>query len=181
MSELLGFTMMSSSNDGAYALAAAAGALETRSEDGFLDQMNTKAKELGLAQTYFTNPTGLDANTVESGSYGSARDIAFLMEHIIKHTPAVLAHTTESSATFTDEAGEVHTATNTNQSIQMVANALGSKTGYTDLAGGNLVVAFDAGLNHPIIIAVLHSSREGRFSDVELLLERTKRALTLAP
>lgn len=182
MSELLGFTMMSSSNDGAYALASVAGAFTTSGGDGFIDHMNEKARELGLAQTYFTNPTGLDAkNMVESGGYGSARDMAFLMEYIIKHTPAVVAHTTKPAAVFTDEGGEAHTATNTNQSIGMVANALASKTGYTELAGGNLVVAFDAGLNHPVIIAVLHSSREGRFSDVELLLERTKQALTLTP
>lgn len=182
MGELLGFTMMSSSNDGAYALAAAAGAFEREDGGGFIDHMNAKARELGLAQTYFTNPTGLDAeNMVESGGYGSARDMAFLMEHIITHTPEVVAHTTESAGVFVDEGGEMHTATNTNQSIGMVANALASKTGYTALAGGNLVVAFDAGLNHPIVIAVLHSSREGRFTDVEDLLERTKRALLLVP
>lgn len=179
--ELLGFTMISSSNDGAYALAAAAGALETPEGGGFLDHMNAKAQELGLAQTYFTNPTGLDATALESGSYGSARDMAFLMEYIIKHTPGVVARTTEAMAVFRSESGEMHTATNTNPSIQLVANALGSKTGYTELAGGNLVVAFDAGLNHPIIIAVLHSSREGRFSDVETLLERTKQALIATP
>lgn len=180
-SELLGFTMISSSNDGAYALAAAAGAFNRTGGGGFIDRMNAKAKDLGLGQTYFTNPTGLDASAIESGSYGSARDMAFLMEYIIKNAPLVVAHTTEPVATFTDESGEVHTATNTNQTIGNIANALGSKTGYTELAGGNLVVAYDAGLNHPVVIAVLGSSREGRFRDVEELLERTKQALTTAP
>lgn len=180
-SELLGFTMISSSNDGAYALAAAAGAFNRTDGGGFIDRMNAKAKDLGLAQTYFTNPTGLDASAIESGSYGSARDMAFLMEYIIKHAPLVVAHTTEAVATFVDESGETHTATNTNQAIGEIANALGSKTGYTELAGGNLVVAFDAGLNRPVVIAVLGSSREGRFRDVEQLLERTKETLTTAP
>jgi serine-type D-Ala-D-Ala carboxypeptidase (penicillin-binding protein 5/6) len=179
--DLLGFTMISSSNDGAYALAAAAGAFKTSDGEGFIDHMNAKARELGLAQTYFTNPTGLDTSTIESGSYGSARDMAFLMEHIIKEAPQVVAGTTVPVATFRDEAGETHTATNTNQAIEKITNALGSKTGYTELAGGNLVVAFDAGLNHPIVIAVLGSSREGRFTDVEQLLERTKRALIAMP
>jgi len=39
------------------------------------------------------------------------------------------------------------------------------------LAGGNLVVAFDAGLNRPIIISVLGSTEEGRFTDVLELVE----------
>lgn len=180
-SELLGFTMISSSNDGAYALAAAAGAFNKSDGGGFIDRMNARAKDLGLAQTYFTNPTGLDASAIESGSYGSARDMAFLMEYIIKHAPLVVAHTTEPVATFIDESGEIHTATNTNQAIGAIANALGSKTGYTELAGGNLVVAFDAGLNRPVVIAVLGSSREGRFNDVEQLLERTQQVLTTTP
>ena len=47
---------------------------------------------------------------------------------------------------------------------------IASKTGFTDLAGGNLVIAFDAGLSHPIIISVLGSTQEGRFRDVEKLV-----------
>ena len=58
-----------------------------------------------------------------------------------------------------------------------IAGVLASKTGYTTLAGGNLVVAFDAGLNHPVIVAVLGSSYNGRFSDVTTLIEAAKAAL----
>jgi D-alanyl-D-alanine carboxypeptidase len=55
---------------------------------------------------------------------------------------------------------------------------IASKTGYTDLAGGNLAVAFDAGVNRPIVIAVLGSSREERFSDVEKLASAVLLELT---
>lgn len=178
--DLLNYTMITSSNDGAYALAAA-GASLGRGTSPFIETMNERARALGLTQTYFTNPTGLDETESESGSYGSARDMAFLMEHIIKNAPQVVAGTTQSVATFADAQGTAYTATNTNQSISGITNALGSKTGYTTLAGGNLVVAFDAGLNHPVVIAVLGSSREGRFSDVETLIERTKRVLSTTP
>lgn len=181
MQDLLDYTMITSSNDGAYALAAAVGAAGEDGADRFIALMNERARALGLTQTYFTNPTGLDETEAESGSYGSARDMAFLMEHIVKNAPAVVAGTTEPVASFRDEGGTPYTATNTNQSISGVHSALGSKTGYTTLAGGNLVVAFDAGLNHPVVVAVLGSSREGRFQDIETLIERTKTALSIAP
>ncbi len=174
---LLDFTLMTSSNDGAYALAAAAGKALNRAtndpEKVFIDRMNAKAKELGLTQTYFTNPTGLDTSEAESGSYGSARDVAFLMEYIVQHAPEILETTDEKSSRFTDKKGSLFTGTNTNQEVDNFTNLLGSKTGYTVLAGGNLVVSFDAGLNHPIVIVVLGSSRDGRFSDVAELTKRT--------
>ncbi len=179
--ELLEYTLMTSSNDGAYALAGSVG-LALRAEEAispenaFINLMNTKAEELGLSNTYFTNSTGLDTSTAQSGSYGSARDMAFLMEHIIKNTPDLLLHTKKTTAVFHDTAGNTFSATNTNQHIANILNPLGSKTGYTDLAGGNLVVAFNIGLNHPIIISVLGSSREGRFTDVEALVQTVTRA-----
>jgi len=179
--ELLAYTLMTSSNDGAYALAGSVGlvllAEEVISpENAFIKRMNTKAEELGLSHTYFTNPTGLDTSTAQSGSYGSARDISFLMEHIIKNTPDLLLQTKNTTAVFHNNVGNTFSATNTNQHISNILNPLGSKTGYTDLAGGNLVVAFNIGLNHPIIISVLGSSREGRFSDVEALIQTITRA-----
>lgn len=178
--DLLDYMLVASSNDGAYALSASIAAAGT-GEDSvsvFIDMMNTKAKDLGLDQTYFTNPTGLDVSVDESGAYGSARDVAFLMEHILTEAPDLLHSTTESALTTHDLMGGEHHATNTNPMIALVPNALGSKTGYTDLAGGNLVIAFDIGLNHPIIISVLGSTREGRFSDVATLLRRTQDAFT---
>jgi D-alanyl-D-alanine carboxypeptidase len=48
-----------------------------------------------------------------------------------------------------------------------------SKTGYTDLAGGNLVIVYDAGINHPIAIVVLGSTEDGRFTDVSQLIAAT--------
>ncbi len=174
--DLLDFTLMTSSNDGAYALASAIGSMVakdgTKPEAAFMKLMNAKAEEIGLTQTYYTNPTGLDASESQSGSYGSAHDMAFLMEYIIEHASVILDHTTKPTAEFKDLDGTTFTATNTNETISRVQNPLGSKTGYTILAGGNLVVAFNAGLNHPIVISVLGSSREGRFTDVEALRKR---------
>ena len=176
--DLIDFTLMTSSNDGAYALAAAGAALvgESSTTAPFLKRMNAKAEEIGLTQTYFVNPTGLDESLSQSGGYGSARDMAFLMEYIIKNAPQILKETTKATATFTDESGTPFTATNTNDAISQIPAALGSKTGYTVLAGGNLVVAFEVAQDHPVVISVLGSTRDGRFRDVEALRTRVLEA-----
>lgn len=167
--------LLASSNDGAFALALAAGAtLETDdAANAFVQAMNIRAQELGLSETYFKNPSGLDISATESGAVGTARDMTRLMEYIIEKEPDLLAHTQDLTASFFDETGSRHEVHNTNYYANTIPGLIGSKTGYTDLAGGNLVVAFDAGLNRPVIITVLGSTREGRFRDVQTLVEET--------
>lgn len=180
---LLDLTLINSSNDGAFALAAAAGAAIDASENGalaFVRAMNFRAEELGLAQTSFRNPTGLDVSPELPGAEGSARDMAFLMEYLLKEYPETLELTRQSGTRIENEQGLLHDAENTNRVAAAIPGLLGSKTGYTALAGGNLVIAYDAGLNHPIIIAVLGSSREGRFSDVAALVEASRAEVTAA-
>lgn len=181
MRQLANLTLVTSSNDGAYALAAAAGAANTSSADPvatFIDIMNAKAESLGLSQSFFANPTGLDIDGTTSGSYGSARDMAFLMEYLVLKRPDILEETREAISTVRNQQGAVYTATNTNEVVNRIPGILGSKTGFTDLAGGNLVIAYDAGLNRPIIISVLGSTREGRFSDMIKLIDATERTLS---
>jgi serine-type D-Ala-D-Ala carboxypeptidase (penicillin-binding protein 5/6) len=172
------FSLISSSNDGAYALAAAASSKlgDASSTNAFVAAMNRKAEELGLTQTYFSNPTGLDETFAQSGSYGSARDMAFLMEYLVtKESNVVLP----STALHAKIIGSVpHTASNTNEIVTKIPGLMGTKTGYTDLAGGNLVIAFNAGLNRPIAISVLGSTREGRFRDVQKLIRYAQRKVT---
>ncbi|MBI4086635.1 D-alanyl-D-alanine carboxypeptidase [Candidatus Kaiserbacteria bacterium] len=177
--ELTDLTLITSSNDGAYALAAAAGAAldQDHAERAFIDAMNAKAEEIGLSQSYFTNPTGLDVDGAKSGSYGSARDMAFLMEYLVLHRPEILEGTKDALRTVYNQEGLAFNAFNTNEVTHDIPGILGSKTGFTRLAGGNLVIAYDAGLNRPIAIAVLGSTREGRFNDVMTLIEKTGTAL----
>jgi len=63
-----------------------------------------------------------------------------------------------------------HTATNTNKVLGNIPGLIASKTGFTDLAGGNLVVAFDAGMMRPIIVVVLGSGIDERFEDIKKLV-----------
>jgi len=67
----------------------------------------------------------------------------------------------------------VHNAKNTNDSAESIPGLIGSKTGFTDLAGGNLVVAFEIEPGHVIVISVLGSDKEGRFQDVNKLYKAT--------
>ena len=68
-----------------------------------------------------------------------------------------------------------HRYQNTNEIISELSGLLGSKTGLSDVAGGSLVIAFDRGLNQPVVVVVLGSSAQGRFRDVKQLVEATIR------
>lgn len=185
MSDIIDFTLTTSSNDGASAIASVAGSLgeraytssTTEAKIDFADEMNLKTQELGLFDTYFFNATGLDLEENSSGSYGTARDVAKLMAYAIKNKIDVIGSTSRARFVSYSLNSIAHTATNTNKSIANIPGLIASKTGFTDLAGGNLVVVFDAGIMRPIVISVLGSSREGRFTDMEKLVWASLKSL----
>ena len=179
LKNLLDLTLISSSNDGAFAMAHAAGALlsQDNPEAAFVRAMNIRARELGLTQTFFRNPTGLDLTERESGAYGSARDVALLMQYILTRYPNILERTLLAKTRITNKAGTYHEVENTNRIIDDIEGLIGSKTGYTDLAGGNLAIAFNAALNRPVIIVVLGSTFSGRFDDVRTLATAARTAV----
>lgn len=178
--ELSDLTLLTSSNDGAYALAAAAGKLLDESDPAvaFVKAMNIRAKELGLEDTYFRNPTGLDLTETESGAYGSASDIAKLLAYITDNYPELLEATTIDGGVVYNNLGEGHIVKNTNRVVNNIPGLIGSKTGYTELAGGNLAVAFDASVNRPIVVVVLGSTHQGRFVDVLQLVQASRDKLS---
>lgn len=179
LSNILDLTLLSSSNDGAYAIAAAVGSVIIENGDAstFVEAMNIKADELGLSDTYFRNPTGLDISQTEAGAYGSARDVAFLMKHILKNYPNIIERTTHTAASIQNDGGSSHRVENTNPTVTNIEGLIGSKTGYTDLAGGNLAIAFDAAYNRPIIVVVLGSTFNARFDDVLTLTDTARTAI----
>jgi D-alanyl-D-alanine carboxypeptidase len=179
LGDLLDLTLLSSSNDGAFAIANVVGStlVENGGAKTFVEAMNIRADELGLSQTYFRNPTGLDISKTEAGAYGSARDVTFLMEFILKNYPGILEQTRTDTTQVINGQGNLHNVENTNPVTTKITNLIGSKTGYTDLAGGNLAIAFDAGLNRPVVVVILGSSFYGRFEDVLALSEKTLQTL----
>lgn len=172
--------LISSSNDAAYALGASVGSLlgDRDPMAQFVTAMNIRAEELGLHSLDFKNTTGLDESLTTPGAVGSAKDVSFLMEYIISEYPEIISPTTNPETVVYNTAGAFHLAGNTNEVVLDIPNVIGSKTGYTDLAGGNLIVAFDAGLDRPIVITVLGSTRGERFSDVLTLVEAVQTSLS---
>jgi len=184
LKDIIEFTLVASSNDGADAVASVSTAASffapnerEFSERSFTDSMNVKAREIGLRQTYFTNDTGLDRSEAMSGAYGSARDVARLFAYALSTIPGVLEATRYEKVKFTSLNAIVHKAENTNPLVSTIPGLIASKTGFTDLAGGNVVIAFDAGPGKPIVVSLLGSSLNGRFSDMEKLVWATLRSL----
>ena len=174
---LLDFSLISSSNDGIHAVALALGGVESGSNEevveDFVRMMNRKAGELDLKNTYYWNATGLDESDLKGGAYGTARDMATLLEYAISYYPETFEATRESSLILTSLDNEPHLAKNTNALAAAIPGLLASKTGYTDTAGGNLIFAFDPELGRPIIVTILGSTAEGRFEDAQKLVNAT--------
>ena len=179
---LLDFTLVVSSNDGIDSIASVAGAVIASSsasdpESVFVEEMNKTTKTLGISDMYFYDPSGLDMSTTTSGGYGSAKDVASIVGYILKNNPSILSATTNEKITVSSNLVS-HTAENTDEAIPYIPSIVGSKTGYTDLAGGNLAVILDVGLMHPVALVVLGSSYDGRFTDMEALARVTIQSLS---
>jgi D-alanyl-D-alanine carboxypeptidase len=163
---LLKIGLVASSND---AMAAAARSLSS----GYLAAMNETAVGLNLTKTYFLNPTGLDLNDDTSGAYGSAFDVARLIAAFYKKYPGYLQLTERPSISIPD-GNRTLTSAATAIPLQDIPGFVGAKTGYTDLAGGNLAAVFDLSIGRPIVAVVLGSSESGRFADIRTLIETAR-------
>ncbi|MBU1178905.1 serine hydrolase [Patescibacteria group bacterium] len=165
--DILKIMLISSSNDAAYAIASSLSAGLKPDDSEFVGLMNKKARELGLEQAYFLNATGLDISKEIAGAAGSCSDITKLIVYILKEYPELLEATTKEIMILNGKEFK-----NTNKLLPNLPVLLGSKTGFSDLAGGNLIVVVDKGLGYPMILTVLGSSLDGRFSDVQTLYDR---------
>ena len=123
--ELLYGLMLQSGNDAAVALAIYCGG----TVEGFVQLMNDKAHRLGLENTHFANPNGLDA----PGHYSTPRDLAKLAIYALKNP--IFAQTV---STKTIKIGERYLR-NHNKLLWKVEGADGVKTGFTKAAGRILV------------------------------------------
>ena len=123
--ELLYGLMLHSGNDAAVALAIYCGG----TVEGFAQLMNDKARELGMTNSHFVNPNGLDA----PGHYSTARDMAVLTAYAMENP---LFQKTVSTKTVS--VGE-RTLRNHNKLLWQFEGADGVKTGYTRAAGRILV------------------------------------------
>lgn len=170
LSDLARLTLTASLNDGAAAIIEATAANQNHTPS---ETLASAAAALNLSQTYAVNGSGLDVSAAVSGGYGSAHDLAILAGALVEKAPSVAEATTQSSTRAVSEGGTAFTVTNTDPVVDTIPHILLSKTGYTELAGGNLALVFDVGMQHPIGVVVLGSSKKARFTDGMLLVNAT--------
>ena len=193
LGDILNVMLLVSSNDAAHAVAGFVGAdgLTNQSVDSevsrafFVQMMNEKAIALGLDQMQFFNESGLDIATPQSGQlaqvsilergggYGSARNVAELIALLWKKYPETVEITAHKDARIYSQDDLAHILPNTNEIVGNIPGLVASKTGFTNLSGGNLAVIFDRGIGDPVVAVVLGSSYKGRFDDMQKLVSAT--------
>ena len=129
--DLLHALLLQSANDAAVSLAIAADG----SVSAFADRMNRMAQALGLSQTHFQNPHGLDAD----GHYTTAYDLALLSAYAMR-TPALADIVMKKSYTCRTTLA-LRVFSNHNKLLRLSPDAVGVKTGFTKKSGRCLVGA----------------------------------------
>lgn len=158
--ELLYALMLSSANDAAVALAESV----SGTQEKFVQKMNARARQLGLMNTHFCNPHGLEA----PGHYTTAYDLAFLTRQAM--TDPLFRKVVATRAMEIPWAGHPWNRQlfNKNRLLYRYRGAIGVKTGYTKGAGNCLVGAAQRG-PLKLIVVVLNSSQV--YEDAEKLLD----------
>ncbi len=152
---------LDSGNDAAEALARG-----IVPRDRFIRQMNQKAKSIGLSQTQFINPSGLDA----AGHGMSAHDIAHLAAYLDRYYPqlAAIAATKDISIAAT-EAHKAFAMQNLNRMLWTYPGATGLKTGLTENAGGCWLATATRNGRH--LVAVVLNATGYSADDARILLD----------
>jgi serine-type D-Ala-D-Ala carboxypeptidase (penicillin-binding protein 5/6) len=158
--ELLDGLFLNSGNDAAITLSEAA-----MPPAVFVAQMNAKAAALGMTDTHFVNPIGLD----DPAHYTSAADLAIAAMELTKRFPEVAAMAATPSltlpATATHHAYRLY---NLNQLLRTYPGATGLKTGWTGRAGGCLIATATRDGRH-LMVVVMGSPRV--FEEAAALLD----------
>lgn len=144
------------------------------SEASFVEKMNQKAQELGMADTVFLNCTGLPAE----GHVSSAYDIALMSRELILHHPDIRTYTTIWMDTLRDGAFQL---ANTNKLIRFYDGATGLKTGSTDTALYCLSATAEKEGMELIAVVLGSETSAKRFETAKALLNYGFAGWTLVP
>ena len=132
LKDLLYGLMLRSGNDAAIAISVAVAG----DTDKFVQMMNEKAKEIGMKNTTFNNPSGLDE---EKGNFSSAYDMALLMSYAMKNKVFREITGTKDYTVKTDK--NVYKWHNKNKLLSTYKYTTGGKTGFTKIAKRTLVTS----------------------------------------
>jgi D-alanyl-D-alanine carboxypeptidase (penicillin-binding protein 5/6) len=162
--DLLKAMLMNSANDSATALAIHVGG----SAENFSQMMNDKAEELGLRDTNFCTPSGLETDGQEEQCYSTAYDIARIGAYSLKYEKIWEIMRIPEERFFSSDGKYMHELKNTDLLLSTLPNCLGGKTGFTPLAGKALLTGVtDAMGKHEIIAVILND--ENRWEDMKIL------------
>lgn len=167
--ELLKCVCVSSGNDAAVALAEkVAGVTEL-----FVEQMNNRARGLGMDDTHFVNPTGLTAE----GHVTSAHDIALMSRELLTKHPDIRSFTTIWTDSIRNGTFDL---ANTNKLIRRYDGATGLKTGYTASAGYCISATAEREGMELIAVVMKGETADKRNADAKALLNYGFSAYALA-
>ena len=153
--------MVVSGNDAAVAIAEhVAGSVEQ-----FAELMNNKAKELGLTNTHFVTPHGLD----NPEHYTTAVELAKIADYALKNdTFAKIVKTKNTTITIN---GYPKNLTNTNELLDVLTGVTGVKTGFTNNAGRCLVTSINRNGFEIITVVLQADTKKMRTADSANLIE----------
>lgn len=155
LDDLLHALLIISGNDAAYAIAERAGG----SVEGFAALMNATGKELGLRDSVFSDPAGLDGREgLAGGSRMSAYDLAVVARNA-RALPEIASIVSLTRYDFTGPDGRHHLENHNNSFLTTYTGADGLKTGFTNLAQNSL--AASATRNGRTLVAVMLGSYGG--------------------
>ena len=161
--DLLYGLMLRSGNDAAVALAEHVGG----SVKGFAELMNEKASELGLTNTHFVTPHGLD----DANHYTTALELAKLTDYAMDNeTFAKIVGTKSTTIYINNQSRQIN---NTNELLGVLNGVVGVKTGFTNNAGRCLVTETKRNNMDIITIVLGADTKKDRTKDSVNLIEYT--------
>jgi serine-type D-Ala-D-Ala carboxypeptidase (penicillin-binding protein 5/6) len=174
LKDLMHAMMMSSSNDAAMAIAEAVGKKfgGTNYKDRisiFVHLMNVTATDLGMQNTVFQNPTGLDLDSGIPSNYSTANDLALLLK-ATENTPLLWESSRETERTIFSYTNIPHYIFNLNKLISSIPIFIGSKTGTTDASGESLIILYEQPLGSRKGFIMLGADKARRYLEAEALL-----------
>ena len=155
---------VSSANDCACAMAEHLAG----SEAAFVEQMNARAKELGMADTHFVNCTGLDDDPGAEAHRTSAHDIALMSRELLTGHPDIKKYTTIWMDSIR---GGSFGLSNTNKLVRFYPGCTGLKTGFTSGAGYCLSATAERDGMGLIAVVMGCDSSQNRFTACKQLLD----------
>ncbi|MFH0929938.1 MAG: serine hydrolase [Candidatus Moraniibacteriota bacterium] len=166
---LLQAMLINSANDA----AAALGKHISGSQENFTDLMNQKAKQMGLTDTNFCTPSGLELDGRESECYSSASDIARIAAYSMRFDTIWEMFAYPNNCEIFSVDGQIsHTLINTDIALNDISNCMGAKTGFTPAAGYSLLLGVsDPTHLHRIVIVLLDDPY--RWQDIRTAIDWT--------